>query len=413
MALHNPVAEREAITKASTTSASERSSLRQQLLDAAVADGKGGASSPGVRWWLKYLVYGRQRSPVTRLTAASSLEEKLEAEMLLMDFAVWLAMCRPSGRPISARTIAKYISAVRSWHLRTQGTHLTGDLDAGRVKDLVRGIARTQSQPAPMVRYGVRTQDLAEAIRRFLPVHEPIGAMWAAALTAGFCGLMRGAEFGVADGETFDRLRHLTRADISFRTGADGTEYVVLRMRPAKGKPGTTKSVPLLLAGGGTLLDPVKAFRRMIELDPVEESEEKNTPLFARYGRAVSVRQIRDCVKSLMACLGLDARNFGAHSLRIGGATAASAADLNPATIRAAGRWSSDVYVLYTRASRQAAMRVATVIGSTPFEDLERGVRFDADGEILLTPAEMPRLPTASFVEQDLVDDAFAEEGEA
>jgi len=151
----------------------------------------------------------------------------------------------------------------------------------------------------------------------------------------------------------------------------------------------------------------------MIELSPVEAGEEARTPLFARYGRAISVRQIRDCVKSLMACLGLDARRFGAHSLRIGGATAASAADLNPATIRAAGRWSSDVYVLYTRASRQAAMRVATVIGSTPFEDLERGVRFDADGEILLTPAEMPRLPTASFVEQDLVDDAFAEEGEA
>ena len=58
-------------------------------------------------------------------------------------------------------------------------------------------------------------------------------------------------------------------------------------------------------------------------------------------------------------------------------------------------------------------MHVATVIGSTSFEDMERGVSFDADGEILLTPAEMPSLPTARFVEQDLIDDAFADEAEA
>ena len=184
-------------------------------------------------------------------------------------------------------------------------------------------------------------------------------------------------------------------------------------MRPAKGKPGTTKSVPLILAGGGSLLDPVIALERMIALDPVDESEAATTPLFAQFGRAISVRQLRLVVKDLMAMMGLDARRFGAHSLRIGGATAALAANMSPAAIRAAGRWSSDVYLLYTRASRQAAMHVATVIGSTPFEDMERGVAFDADGEILLTPAEMPRLPTAQFVEQDLIDDAFADEAMA
>ena len=50
-----------------------------------------------------------------------------------------------------------------------------------------------------------------------------------------------------------------------------------------------------------------------------------------------------------MASIGLDPARFGAHSLRIGGATAALAAGLSPATIRAAGRWASDVYMLYTR----------------------------------------------------------------
>ena len=49
-----------------------------------------------------------------------------------------------------------------------------------------------------------------------------------------------------------------------------------------------------------------------------------------------------------MASIGLDPARFGAHLLRIGGATAALAAGLSPAAIRAAGRWASDVYMLYT-----------------------------------------------------------------
>ena len=77
-----------------------------------------------------------------------------------------------------------------------------------------------------------------------------------------------------------------------------------------------------------------------------------------------------------------------------------------------AGRWSSDVYVLYTRASRRAALGVSTVIGSTPFEDVERGVQF-CDEELLLTTAEMPAQRVESFVEQDLIDDALDQEDEA
>jgi hypothetical protein len=34
-----------------------------------------------------------------------------------MDFAIWLAICRPSGRPISAKSISKYLGQVRLWHL--------------------------------------------------------------------------------------------------------------------------------------------------------------------------------------------------------------------------------------------------------------------------------------------------------
>ena len=63
---------------------------------------------------------------------------------------------------------------------------------------------------------------------------------------------------------------------------------------------------------------------------------------------------------------------FGAHSLRIGGATAALAAGIPPETIRLLGRWSSDCYQLYVRMTRQAAGDVGVRIGSTSFDDIER-----------------------------------------
>ena len=87
---------------------------------------------------------------------------------------------------------------------------------------------------------------------------------------------------------------------------------------------------------------------------------------------------------------GLDPARFGAHSLRIGGATAALAAGLSPAAIRAAGRWGSDVYQVYTRATREAAFGLTSVIGSTPFQDLERGVEF-VDEDLFYTTEDVAR----------------------
>ena len=69
-------------------------------------------------------------------------------------------------------------------------------------------------------------------------------------------------------GEVFNPLKHLTRADVSIHRAEDGSEYVRLMMRPAKGKPDAGKTVPLLLGGGGSLLDPVAAVRRLLAADP-------------------------------------------------------------------------------------------------------------------------------------------------
>ena len=69
-------------------------------------------------------------------------------------------------------------------------------------------------------------------------------------------------------------------------------------------------------------------------------------------------------VKAVMAAVGCDPSRYGAHSLRIGGATAALAAGVTPSLIRLMGRWSSDVYELYCRMSMESAMHVSAAITS-------------------------------------------------
>lgn len=105
-------------------------------------------------------------------------------------------------------------------------------------------------------------------------------------------------------------------------------------------------------------------------------------------------------VKALMSGLGLDPACFGAHSLRIGGATAALAAGIHPSVIRITGRWSSDVWEIYARLTKQAALNVSAVIGSTAFDDSERGA-FVCE-ELELTRAELAALPS---VEMDVDGD--------
>ena len=64
----------------------------------------------------------------------------------------------------------------------------------------------------------------------------------------------------------------------------DGVWYAIIRMRPAK-KAGATKTLPLVLGGGGTLLDPVAALKHLFDIDPVPEEQMATTPLF-RHGGA-------------------------------------------------------------------------------------------------------------------------------
>ena len=379
--------------------------MRAKYVDAAMADKAGGSLTPAVRHWLRFCVFGRHVSPMRETDLSDPLAAKVADEAFLMDFALWLVLSKPTGRSISVDTAAKYISTVKAWHLRRFHRRIGADLELAGLKDMLKGMRRELGVPPKKVRYGVRTQDLAKAMSTaYAPLAPGVGndterlnrLNKKAALATAFCGLLRAAEMALQPGETWHPELNLSRADVKFYYDEHGALYVVLMMRPCKnGKYLRGKTVPIVLAGGGTLIDPVSALWELYAGDPVPEAVEHVTPLFRLRSRgttgSLTVDQVRIEVKTLMSSLGLDPARFGAHSLRIGGATAAAAAGVPPSVIRVMGRWNSDIFEIYTRLTQQAAARMTGVIGSTPFDDLERGAFHTEELEML--PSEMDVAP--------------------
>ena len=80
---------------------------------------------------------------------------------------------------------------------------------------------------------------------------------------------------------------------------------------------------------------------------------------------------IRDLVQSLMVAIGEEPAEFGAHSLRIGGATALFAAGADPIHIKTMGRWSSDCWRLYVRACFEQTVQWTRRLGSQQVHDVQ------------------------------------------
>jgi len=72
-----------------------------------------------------------------------------------------------------------------------------------------------------------------------------------------------------------------------------------------------------------------------------------------------------------MGAINRDPSLYGAHSLRIGGATAMAWLKAPPATIQAAGRWRSDAYMCYLRECRAAAFHFSEQIASADPDDFQ------------------------------------------
>ena len=363
---------------------------KRRYLDSSNADRRGGRHSTGVRWWLLFCVWGRGVSPIPcprRLTHEWAYAS--EVEDMLEDFAVWLAVCKPSGRTIRRESIQKYVSQTRAWYRRAYRARLGLGAEASRIADILKGYAREVPQPPSLEREGCRPADLRAGMDAVLGDGSAGSAMWRACLTTASLGLMRGCEVAIDAGrqEVFSTEQCLVPGDVAFIWDAAGVRHSRLRMRKRKdlrvlrGKHDT-----VLLAGGGRFLDaPAELdawLRRRANIGLTGQQA-----LFCHPdGTAVTVAQLCAMVKRCMAAVGLDPARFGAHSLRIGAATAALAEGVAPERIRLMGRWDSDAYLVYCRMSYQSALSVGAAIGSS--QGLPTAAAFH-DETLELLPSEV------------------------
>ena len=348
--------------------ADDVSDMKRKFLDASMADGRGGEHTTGVRGWIVYNVWGRGLSPLpdaqrmrADFTYSAEIEDRLE------DFAIWYVTYEPFGNRVSHTSIGKYVSQVRAWYHRITRVVLGLGAEGSRIADVLKGYARLVDQPPPLEREGCMPDDLRAGLDLVYPAGASASsASMRAALTYGFASFSRGCEFALDDSrkEAFDSSQHITPSDV---TPVPAADILNLRVKMRKRKDLRVlrgKHSEVMLAGGGSVLDPVGDMMEWLRARRALGLADDG-PLFCwPDGRSFTVRDIRGAVRAAMQAAGRDPALYGAHSLRIGAATAALASGVPPQLIRLMGRWSSDVYELYCRMSLQSALRVGVTITS-------------------------------------------------
>ena len=331
----------------------------------ATAKGDGGENSTGTRGW-KSFCRRHSRAADRPIDPMAPLAVKLDEEQWCMRFVADII----DSRDVAVDTAKSYFHAASGWHQRKHGIGFAGGLDMRRLPEMVKGLRRVRDKPhEAKVRRGVAPQKLRKALDKLFPSNGTSeNANVRAMVTTAFQALLRGREVCSADGKSFNGELDLARGDIA----ALLEDRVVFFMRPAKNMRHTKgKTVPIVIGAGGELIDAHAEISEMLRLDPVARSAAADTPMFRRAdGGAFTVAQLRDIVKALMRAVGEPEDEFGAHSLRIGGATALFAAGADPVHIKTMGRWSSDCWRLYVRACFESTLQWTRAAGSTPVNDV-------------------------------------------
>jgi len=331
-------------------------------LNAATDDGKGGENSTGVRAY-KAFCAKHGRAILRPIDPNAPLWVKLSEEQWAMRFISELI----DDRVITVDTARSYFGAASKWHLRKTGIGFAAGVCMKRLGEMVEGLKKLRDGPTAPVRHGISPDQLRRGMDIVFPPTSPENVNIRAMMSTQLQSLMRGREVGCEG--TFDQAIDLARGDI-----ATADEHrLAFFMRPAKNmRHRRGKTVPIVIGGGGNMIDSCAEVKRMLEMDPAPPGRAASTPMFRKPdGSAFTTDDIRNIVRQIVAAIGLDPALYGAHSLRIGGATALFAAGADPIHIRTMGRWSSDCYRLYVRSCFEQTLAWTAKIGSQSVHDVQ------------------------------------------
>ena len=341
------------------------------------ADGRGNDSHSAVKHWCRFVTLGLKFERVIRPfdPLHTPLDVKLCEVDLVEAYAWWLV----TQVGVLTSTAWDYVTVVNAWHRRQCGVGLAGDFPLTRVQKMLDGLQRTMGCPTPRrKRIGVRSTHLRDGMRlAYGDITNARDACFAALMATAFAGVLRAGELasGYPRG-AFVAIRHPSRQHLRFTLDASGQpvrcvlQIVNSKARGAEGLRLLNMRVPMT---GAHLCPGWLLWRYVKEFDPVPPELEATTPLFRdrSTGKVITVDAVREELRRLMGLLGRDASVYGAHSLRIGAATALAFLGAPEHVIKALGRWRSDAYLLYIRDSRTEAEHYQRNLLGAAVDDFE------------------------------------------
>ena len=323
-----------------------------------------------------------ERTLFRRPRALGDMEASAWNEWTLILFAVYLRtrISDTTGRPVAVRTVSTYVSLAKGhfsfnyeFELTERTPRLKRLLTSMEDEDPMSGVRKK--------RRGLRRRHLLK-IWKHIPearATTPAAVNEHALLVVAWHILARGGELAPTVKQWVSGCGP-SRADVQFDTMRDGRRYAVVWVRPLKKKKASERQpIPQYITehdGGGA--DAYTALQRLVRYDPVTDAAAAHTPLFRKHKhdglcRHMTVKDMRELVRSRMRKLGYpDAKQWAAHSCRIGGATdLVSTGKASPILLQAKGRWGSDIGRIYARMTRRSQLAGSALMYKGKGRDLE------------------------------------------
>ena len=157
--------------------------------------------------------------------------------------------------------------------------------------------------------------------------------------------------------------------DVTFHKLSSGVRYATVMLAPLKKR--ASPKIPQLIEYIHQYGDwqPYVSLKRLCKLAKGSKAP-ADAPLFMTRKRRgtyapISVADFRCIVRRYARMLQLPPEEFGAHSMRIGGATdlfSSNASNDITVIVQHRGRWSSDIYKIYTRITRRAHLSASRMM---------------------------------------------------
>lgn len=331
------------------------------------------------RYWVVFvvLIAGLGHDAVFRIyDGLPDRRQRLSDELCVMRFACWL---RRRGMAVS--TVASTVSMFRTMHRLYASMDICEGFKMHRLSAQLKGMGEL-FPCAPRDRFPITVAMFAVWTSQ-LGWYGADNATYAACIELMFQGLLRAAECVPRAAGKWDPRRYLTWGQMKFvMRDARTPAYVEVRITPCKqankGPGRHAARLPIVLPYEADA--PVNACRALWRVRQLAvergRSMAGDSPVLTEPGSARPIvytdllRYLRMLVSRLGSAAG-QATQYALHSLRIGGATALLKAGCPPSVIQALGRWSSEIFRLYTRACFGDAIEWAKKMSRAEVSPLE------------------------------------------